>query len=417
MTDTEAEMETETEATTPEKSLSLAHEMADSYHFDLYKRYPITLTKGRGARATDSEGNEYIDALAGIAVNSTGHCHPKVVNAIKNQAENLIHCSNFYYNEPQSKLAKMLAEVSGMDRSFFCNSGAEAIEGSIKLARKYAHKLGKEGNIISMEGCFHGRTIGAIAMGKKKYQEGFDPMPAGFDRVPFNDIGALKDKVDDSTVAVILETVQGEGGIHVVEPQFLQSARYLCDKHDALLILDEVQCGIGRTGKMFAYQHYMVEPDIVASAKALGGGFPIGAVLAKEHVAKAFDYGNHGTTYGGNPLACAAACASLEAILDEGLMQRATELGEYLKNRMRSVGQNWDAIKEVRGMGLMIGIELDFPGAKVAEMMLHDGVLSNCASNNVMRLVPPLVISKEELDTVINVLIESIKKVQKDVKN
>lgn len=406
---------TDTEVATAKHTKSNAHQIADKYHFDLYKRYPITLTEGRGARATDSNGNEYIDALAGIAVNSTGHCHPKVVNAVKKQAEKLIHCSNFYYNEPQSKLAQLLAEVSGMDRSFFCNSGAEAIEGSIKLARKYAHKLGKEGNIISMKGCFHGRTIGAIAMGKEKYQKGFDPMPAGFDRVPFNDIAALKTKVDDSTVAVILETVQGEGGIHVVDPEFLQSARYLCDKHNALLILDEVQCGIARTGKMFAYQHYMVEPDIVASAKALGGGFPIGAVLAKDDVAKAFDHGNHGTTYGGNPLACAAACASLEAILEEDLMQKATELGEYLKNKVRSVGQNWDAIKEVRGMGLMIGVELNFPGAGVAKNMLHNGVLSNCASNNVMRLVPPLVISKEDLDTVIDVLIESIKKVEKDV--
>ena len=390
---------------------------ADKYHFDLYKRYPITLVKGKGVHVEDSEGNTYLDALAGIAVNGTGHCHPKVVEAIQQQASELIHISNLYYNKPQSKLAKLLTEVSGMDRTFFCNSGAEAVEGSLKLARKYAHEKGKDGHIISMTGCFHGRTLGTIAMGKKKYQKGFDPMPPGFDRVKFNDIAALKDRVTDSTVAIIMETVQGEGGIHVVTPEFLQTARYLCDKHDALLILDEVQCGIARTGKMFAYQHYAVEPDVVASAKALGGGFPIGAVMAKEHAADAFDHGNHGTTYGGNPLACAAAAASLEAILDENLMEHAAELGHYFKNKMRSIGQNWDAIKEVRGLGLMIGVELTFPGAKVVEEMMHRGVLSNCASNTVMRIVPPLVISKEELDEVIEVLIESIKKVEKDVEN
>jgi len=395
----------------------LARSMADKYHFDLYKRYPVTLVKGYGCKAVDSEGREYIDALAGIAVNSTGHCHPKVVKAIQEQAAKLIHCSNFYYNKPQSQLAKMLVKASGLDKAFFCNSGAEAIEGSVKLARKYAHNKGKSGPIISMTGCFHGRTIGAIAMGKRKYQKGFDPMPEGFKQIEFNNTNALKNSVNDETVAVIMETIQGEGGIHVVHPEFLTTARALCNQHDALLILDEVQCGIGRTGKMFAYQHYEVEPDIVASAKALGGGFPIGAVLAKEQAAEAFDHGNHGTTYGGNPLACAAAAASLQAIKDENLMQYATEMGEYLKNRMRAVAQNWDAITDVRGMGLMVGIELNFPGAKVARDMLNRGVLSNCASNNVMRLVPPLIITKEELDLVIEALIESIKKVEKDVKN
>jgi len=399
------------------KTENTAKATADKYHFDLYKRYPITLVSGKGVHVKDVDGNTYLDALAGIAVNGTGHCHPKVVKAIQEQAAELIHISNLYYNEPQSKLAKLLTEVSGMDRAFFCNSGAEAVEGSLKLARKYAHEQGKDGHIISMTGCFHGRTLGTIAMGKKKYQKGFDPMPPGFNRAKFNDIASLKEKVNDSTVAIIMETVQGEGGIHVVKPEFLQTARDLCDKHNALLILDEVQCGIARTGMMFAYQHFGVEPDVVASAKALGGGFPIGAVMAKEHAADAFDYGNHGTTYGGNPLACAAAAASLEAILDENLMEHAAEMGHYFMNKIRSVGQNWDAIKEVRGLGLMIGVELNFPGAKVVEEMLERGVLSNCASNTVMRIVPPLVISKQELDRVIEVLIESIKKVEEDVEN
>ncbi|MGF1669076.1 MAG: aminotransferase class III-fold pyridoxal phosphate-dependent enzyme, partial [Balneolaceae bacterium] len=230
-----------------------AQELADKYHFNLYKRYPLTLVKGQGVYVEDSDGNTYLDALAGIAVNSLGHCHPKIVDAIQKQAAKLIHVSNFYYNEPQSRLAELLTKISGMDRAFFCNSGAEAIEGALKLARKYAYKQNKEGYIISMENCFHGRTLGTIAMGKEKYQKGFAPLPAGFSRIPFNDLSALREKVNDSTVAVILETIQGEGGIHPVSSAFLKETRNLCDKHNALLILDEIQCGIARTGKMFAY--------------------------------------------------------------------------------------------------------------------------------------------------------------------
>ncbi len=388
--------------------------IAGKYHFDLYKRYPLTLVKGNGVYAEDSEGNKYLDALAGIAVNSLGHCHPNVVQAIQEQAAKLMHVSNFYYNEPQSRLAKLLAEVSGLDRVFFCNSGAEAIEGAIKLARKYAFNKGKSGHIIAMENCFHGRTLGAIAMGKEKYQKGFAPLPAGFDRVPFNDIETLRNRVDDSTVAIILETIQGEGGIHPVNPGYLHEARKLCDKHDALLILDEIQCGIARTGQMFAYQHYDVMPDIVTSAKALGNGFPIGAVLAKEDAAAAFDYGDHGTTYGGNPLACAASIASLKTIQDEKLAAHAFEMGEYFKNRVLAISHNWPAIKEVRGLGLMIGVDLSFKGAKVVEEMLKKGVLSNCASDTVIRIVPPLIITKEELDRLFDILIESIKIVEKE---
>jgi len=392
----------------------MAQEIASKHHFELYKRYPLTLVSGDGVYAEDAEGKRYLDALAGIAVNSLGHCHPAVTEAIREQAGKLVHISNFYYNEPQSKLAELLTRVSGLDRVFFCNSGAEAIEGAIKLARKYAYNHDKDGHIIAMENCFHGRTLGAIAMGKEKYQKGFAPLPAGFDRVPFNDVDTLKNRVNESTVAVILETVQGEGGIHPVSREYLHTARELCDQNNALLILDEIQCGIARTGRMFAYQHYDVLPDIVASAKALGNGFPIGAVMANEKVASAFDYGDHGTTYGGNPLACAASYATLQTIIESDLANHAFEMGEYFKNRVLSIAHNWPAIKEVRGMGLMIGVDLNFKGARVVEEMMKLGVLSNCASDTVMRIVPPLIITKKELDHLFDVLIESIKIAEKE---
>lgn len=386
---------------------------AEKYHFDLYKRYPITLVRGKGCKVWDDERNEYIDALAGIAVNSLGHCHPRIVKAIQKQAGKLIHVSNFYYNEPQSNLAEMLVKVSGMDRSFFCNSGAEAVEGSIKLARKYSNINGKAGKIISMDNSFHGRTLGTIAMGKDKYQTGFTPIPTGFERVPFNDVDALEERVTEDTVAIILEPIQGEGGIVPVTKEYLQKARDLCNSFNIPLILDEVQCGIARTGKMFAYQNYGIKPDIVASAKALGSGFPIGAVLAQEKFANAFAYGNHGTTFGGNPLACAAALETLKVIEDEDICNMAKRRGDYLMTRMRDLSNNWPAIRDVRGMGLMVGIELSFPGADVVVEMMKRGVLSNYASDVVIRLVPPLNITKDEIDQVVKVLVESIKEVEK----
>ncbi len=390
-----------------------AQKKAEKYHFDLYNRFPVTLVKGKGSKVWDDERNEYIDALAGIAVNSLGHSHPKIVKALQKQSGKLMHISNFYYNEPQSDLAEKLATVSGLDRVFFCNSGAEAVEGAIKLARKYAFMKGKTGAIISMENSFHGRTLGAIAMGKEKYQKGFAPMPDGFDRIPFNDIKTLENRVNDQTIAIILETVQGEGGIVPVSEQFLKAARELCNSLDIPLILDEVQCGIGRTGKMFAYQHYNIKPDIVVSAKALGSGFPIGAVIAQEKFAKAFEHGNHGTTYGGNPLACAVALETLKVIEDDNICEMARVRGEYMMTRLRDLSTNWPSIKEVRGMGLMIGVELNFPGRDVVNEMLKRGVLSNCASDVVIRIVPPLIITKEEIDRVIEVLVESIKVVEK----
>lgn len=391
-----------------------AQKKAAKYHFDLYGRYPITLVKGKGSKVWDDERNEYIDALAGIAVNSLGHCHPDIVKTIQKQSAKLMHVSNFYYNEPQSDLAEKLVELSGLDRVFFCNSGAEAVEGAIKLARRHAFKKGKTGVILTMENSFHGRTLGTIAMGKDKYQHGYDPIPTGFDRIPFNDVKALEERMDESVIGIVIETIQGEGGIMEVTPDFLKKARSLCDKFDAPLILDEVQCGIARTGKMFAYQHYGVTPDIVAIAKALGSGFPIGAVAAKEEISTAFDHGSHGTTYGGNPLACAVALETLKIIEKEDVCEMARVRGDYMMTRLKDLSTNWKAIKEVRGKGLMIGVELTFPGAEVVKEMLKRGVLSNCASNNVIRIVPPLIISKEEIDIVVEVLVESIKIVEKN---
>ena len=392
-----------------------AKKKAEKYHFDLYGRYPIALVKGRGCRVWDDERNEYIDALAGIAVNSLGHCHPRVVKAIQKQAEKLIHISNFYYNEPQSDLAEMIVKVSGLDRVFFCNSGAEAVEGAIKLARRYSNKKGKTGHILSMDNSFHGRTMGTIALGKDKYQQGYNPIPSGYKRTPLNDVDLLEKSVDHTTVGIIIEPIQGEGGIVEATEPFLRKARELCTDFDIPLIFDEVQTGIARTGKMFAYQHFDIEPDILPMAKALGSGVPIGAVAAKQNFSEAFDHGSHGTTYGGNPLACAAALETLKTIEDEDICNKARVRGTYLKTRLTDLSANWDSIKEVRGKGLMIGVELAFPGAEVVKEMLKRGVLSNCASNTVIRIVPPLIISKEDIDTLVDVLVESIKVVEKNV--
>ena len=280
----------------------------DDKHFHTYRRFPLTLIKGRGTRVYDTEGKSYLDALAGIAVNNVGHCHPKVVQAIKEQAENLIHISNLYYNIPQSTLANLLTEVSGFDRVFFCNSGLEANEGALKIARKFGAEHGKTGPVIYFSGCFHGRSIATVTMGKEAFQNGFGPLPDGFKQLPYNDIDAL-DQIDDSTKAIFLECIQGEGGIHIGKKDFISKVGKICKEKNILLVVDEIQTGMGRTGKMFAYEHFNIEPDVVTLAKGLGSGLPIGAILAKEDVAKIIQPGDHGSTFGGNPVACAAAIA------------------------------------------------------------------------------------------------------------
>jgi len=386
-----------------------AQEIEHKYHVPVYRRYPITLERGEGSLIWDTDGNEYLDMLAGIAVNNTGHCHPNVVKAIQDQAEKLIHPSNFFYTEIQSKLAKLLSDLSGLERVFFCNSGVEALEASLKIARKYGNNKGKKGDIIAVERGFHGRSIAAIALGKPKYQKGFQPIPEGFKTIPFNDIEALEKEINDDTIAFACEPIQGEGGIHEVSGEYLKRARELCDKHDVLLMFDEVQCGNGRTGKYFGFQHHDVQPDIIATAKGLGGGFPIGAVMASEKAAQALDYGDHGTTYGGNPLACAASYAAVRTILDENLMDKATEQGKYLINQIREKTEGLGVVKEIRGKGLMIGVELTIPGKPVVLEMLENGVVSNVTMDTVIRLVPPLVITKTQIDHFVDVFVKALK--------
>ncbi len=388
-----------------------AEELDRTYSLPVYARHPITLMEGKGAHVKDVLGHRYIDALAGVAVNSLGHCHPRVVSAIQSQAERLIHSSNFYVTPPQAHLMERLCELTGLDRAFLSNSGAEAVEAAIKAARLYGHQNGKGGRIITFEGCFHGRSLATIAAGKKGYQEGFGPMPEGFHQVPFNDIEAVRNAIDDETCAVMLEPVQGEGGIRVAGRSFMQELRELCDQKGLLLILDEVQCGMGRTGKLFAYEYYDLKPDLLALAKALGGGVPIGATLFENAVAEAFSPGKHGSTFGGNPLASSAALATLDVIEEEKLSQRAQDLGEKAFKRLKELQGQKDAVKDVRGIGLMLGVELEGKAKDVLERLIQKGVLGNVTGGEVLRLVPPLVIEEEALDHILQAMEEAIEEV------
>lgn len=382
-----------------------------------FKRFPLAFIKGKGSRLWDADGKEYIDMLAGIAVNNLGHCHPKVVSAIQAQAEELIHISNFFVSPPQVALSKLLVDLTHLKHVFLTNSGAESVEGAIKVARKYASKHNKGGEIISMVNSFHGRTLATIATGQKKYQQGFAPIPAGFTQVAFNDLEALKAVINDQTAAVILEPVQGEGGIIPANEQYLQGVRKLCDDNNVLLIFDEIQTGVGRTGKMFAKDHFNVQPDIMTLAKGLGGGMPVGAFLCNEKVGNAIDYGDHGTTFGGNPLASAAALATLKAILEEGLVERSLEKGEWIMKTVRSWASIHPMIKEVRGLGMMIGIQLDRPAAPIVKALLDDGIIVNGTAESVIRLVPPLNISDEDIETVLGKLKSLIELTEKNEKS
>ncbi|MBU3928449.1 MAG: aspartate aminotransferase family protein [Bacteroidetes bacterium] len=385
------------------------NQLDEKYYLQVYKRYPLTLERAEGAHVWDVEGNEYIDALGGIAVNSVGHCHHKVVKAIQEQAAKLIHISNFYLSIPQMMLAEKLVSLSGLDRVFFTNSGAESVEGAIKIARKYAHGIQKGGNIISFENSFHGRTLATIASGKKAYQKGFEPIPQGFMQVPFNNMEVVKRAANNQTAAIIIEPVQGEGGVNVASKSFLKELRTFCDEQKIALIFDEIQCGVGRTGKMFAKDHYGVNPDIMTLAKALGGGVPIGAILSNEKVSAAMDFGDHGTTFGGNPLACAASLATLEVIETENLMQQAEEKGNWLKEKITALKN--PGIVEIRGKGLMIGVEFNFETKPLVQKMLEKGVLANATAGNVLRLVPPLNISYQDLEKVVDVLTKSLNEI------
>lgn len=378
-----------------------------SDYLPVFARYNIVLDHGDGPYVYDTKGKKYIDFLAGIAVNVVGHNYKPLVDAVSQQASKMIHCSNLYYTEVQVEAAEKLKKLSGMDKVFFGNSGAEANEGAIKLARKYATNIDPEKiQIISALHSFHGRTLATLtATGQDHYHHGFGPLPAGFDYVPYNDIQALEAKMSDKTCAVMLEAIQGEGGVHVPDPDYLPKVRALCDKYNAVLIFDEVQCGMGRTGTFFGCQQFGVKPDIVTLAKGLAGGVPIGAFMATDKVANAFHAGDHGSTFGGNPLACAAACVVLDALIDGNLMENAKEIGAYLQSKFEEYKTKYpNLIKEVRGRGLILGMELTRPGREIANECLDYGAIINCTAGNVLRFVPPLNITKAHVDELISIL-------------
>ncbi len=378
-----------------------------SDYLPVFARYNIVLDHGDGPYVYDTKGKKYIDFLAGIAVNVVGHNYKPLVDAVSKQAGKMIHCSNLYYTEVQVEAAEKLKKLSGMDKVFFGNSGAEANEGAIKLARKYATNIDPEKiQIISALHSFHGRTLATLtATGQDHYHHGFGPLPAGFDYVPYNDIQALEAKMSDKTCAVMLEAIQGEGGVHVPDPDYLPKVRALCDKYNAVLIFDEVQCGMGRTGTFFGCQQFGVKPDIVTLAKGLAGGVPIGAFMATDKVANAFHAGDHGSTFGGNPLACAASCVVLDALIDGNLMENAKEIGAYLQSKFEEYKAKYpNLIKEVRGRGLILGMELTRPGREIANECLDYGAIINCTAGNVLRFVPPLNITKAHVDELIFIL-------------
>lgn len=381
--------------------------MANRYIFNTYGRAPVMLTRGQGCRVWDSNGREYLDFIAGIAACPLGHGHPGLARAISEQANLLIHVSNLFHIESQIRLAALLVENSFADKAFFCNSGAEANEGAIKLARKYFHDRGEHDryHVITMEDSFHGRTLATLAAtGQTKYRQGFEPTVHGFSHVPFGDLDALEKAVTGETAAIMLEPIQGEGGVKVPPPGYLPGVRSLCDSRGVLLIFDEVQTGMGRTGKLFAYEHFGITPDIMNLAKGLAGGVPIGAILAKDEVAGAFIPGTHATTFGGNPLSSSAGVAVIEEILSDGFLEEVERKGRYLRERLEELADRHELIREVRGIGLMQGIDLAATGADIATAMREHGVLINCTADTVLRFLPPLIVTREEMDEMLTVL-------------
>ncbi|MFY9426187.1 MAG: acetylornithine transaminase [Caldicoprobacterales bacterium] len=386
-------------------------ELDEKYYFNTFgSRLPVSFEYGEGCTLYDSQGKKYTDFVAGIAVNTLGYNHPALVEAITSQSEKLLHCSNLFYIKAQAQLAKLLVENSCGDKVFLCNSGAEANEGAIKLARKYFYSKNLyKYEIITTLNSFHGRTMATLAAtGQEKYQKPFEPLPTGFVHVPFNDIKAVENAISYKTCAVMVEPIQGEGGVIPATAEYMQALRKLCDDRGILLIFDEVQTGIGRTGKLFGYEQYGIEPDIFTLAKGLGGGIPIGAIVAKAFVASAMEPGDHGTTFGGNPLACTAALAVLSTILEEGILETVKDKGEYFTDQLIKLKNKFSFIKEVRGKGLMLGVELDeeVSGKEIVLDMLNRGFIINCAGNNTLRFVPPLIIQNDHIDD----LVENLEK-------
>ena len=375
----------------------------DKYVISNYGRLGKVIVKGKGCYLYDAEGNEILDMFPGWAVSGIGHCHPKVVEAITKQAAELIHIDNTFYSEPQGKLAQMLSERAFGGKCFFCNSGAEANEAAMKLARLYTQK-GKY-KYITAENGFHGRTFATVtATAQPKYHEGFMPLLPGFKYVPFNDIEAMEKAFDDEIAAVMIEPIQGEGGINIASEEYLQTIRRLCDENGAVMILDEVQTGIGRTGKWFGYQHSDVVPDIITMAKTLGGGVAIGAMMANNEISESLVPGKHASTFGGNSLACAAAIATIEAIEEGNLLENARKLGEYTQNKLGQLKEKFPVIDHVRGIGMMIGVQLTKSGASIVSKCLEKGLRINCTHDTVIRFMPPMIAIQEHIDKAIEIL-------------
>ena len=382
---------------------------ADKVIAKTYKRFPVVITKGKRCSLWDIEGKKYIDFVSGIAVCNLGHAHPKVSEALSKQADILLHVSNLYYTEPQIELACRLTESSFADRVFFCNSGAEANEAAIKLARKYFKDKGEKERyrIVTMEKSFHGRTMATLsATGQDKIRKGFEPILEGFDHIPFNDIDALQKSIGPSTCAVLLEPIQGEGGVCCPDPDYLKDVRRLCDETEVLLIFDEIQTGMGRTGKFFAYEHFGIEPDIMTLAKALANGLPIGAMLAREEVAEAFGQGAHASTFGGTPIITAASVQVVKVLLEENLIHHCAKMGAYFKERLSGLKAKHESIVDVRGMGLLLGMKLKIEGDTIVNSCMEKGFLINCIQGNILRFIPPLIIEKEEIDALVACLDE-----------
>ncbi len=385
-------------------------ERSERIFFETYRRLPVNIISGKGAILVGDDGSEYIDLIGGIAVNSVGYGNQRVLSAITGQMNKYLHLSNLFVQEPQVQLAEALAKHSGYDRIFFTNSGTEAIEAAIKLVRKWGASCGKH-TLVGFSGAFHGRTMGSLSlMDREKYREGYEPFLPGVLHLPFNDEAALRTSINGNTAAVFLEFIQGEGGINSAGRSFVETLFELRESHSFLVVADEIQSGIGRTGKFFAFEHWNVRPDLVVTAKPIGGGMPLGAVLGREEFAAVYGIGGHGTTFGGNPVACAAGVAVLEEIIEGGLMDRAHENGEYFKRKLLGIKEsNPRKVRDVRGIGLMLGMELDGPCREMTKYCLDRGLLITCTRDTVLRIVPPLVIEREEIDTATTILEEAVR--------
>ncbi|HVN87876.1 MAG TPA: aspartate aminotransferase family protein [Candidatus Binatia bacterium] len=385
-------------------------DLGGRYLFQIYPRAPLAIVRGKGCRVWDADGKEYLDFFGSTVVVNLGHCHPAITRALTEQANTILHVSNLHHSVPQAQLAERLVTHSFADRAFLCNSGAEANEAAIKLARKYGadHGDGRY-EIVTMLGSFHGRTIATIAAtGQEKVRRGFQPLPEGFRYVPYNDVAAVERAITDRTIAVMLEPVLGEGGIVAATAEFMQRVRELCDRRNVLLILDEVQTGMGRLGTLFGYELSGIAPDIMTLGKGLGNGVPIGAMLATERVAAAFAIGAHGTTFGGNALTCAVATAVVDTLLQENVLANCRAMGDYLRERLRDLQRKHPMIKDVRGHGLLVGVELAEPGAAVVDRCREAGLILNCTAEKVLRLSPPLVVGRAEVDEAVAILAKAL---------